>query len=106
MSQSPGSSRRAPAGRPGRTARRGPLLPGRGPLARVPVPAVFLAVLVVFVTGVLVGGVPGAVLLLVLAAGVALLLAATWPRLPAGQRAGRLLVLAVLVAVAVAQVLR
>lgn len=97
-----------PSGPRGRTraARRSRLLPGEGPLARVPAVAAFLGVLVVFVVAVLVAGVVGAVLLVALAVGVALLLAATWSRLTGPERAGRCLVLAVLVAVAVAQVLR
>jgi hypothetical protein len=80
------------------------LLEGDGPLARVPPVLVFAVVAAVFVAGVLVRGVPGALLLGLLAAGVAVLLAATWPVLAPMQRFGRLLVLAVLVAVAVSVV--
>ena len=63
--------------------------------------AAFLAVAAVFTAGVLIGGVAGAVLLGLLAVGVGLLLAATWPRLGTAERTVRLVVLLVLVAVAV-----
>jgi hypothetical protein len=91
---------------PGRPGRRGRMIAGDGPLARVPVPAVFAVVVIVFAAGVLVGGVVGAVLLGLLALGVAGLLAATWPVLGPGERAVRVLVLAVLVAIAIGLVLR
>ena len=97
------------ASRPGRgprAVRRGPMLPGRGPFAGVPPVAAFLLVLVVFVVAVVLGGGLGALLLGLLALAVVALLAATWPRLSTAERAGRGLVLAVLVAVALAQVLR
>lgn len=81
------------------------LISGDGPLARIPPLGVFLVVAVVFVVGVVVRGVPGALLLGLLAAGIAVLLAATWGALTPGQRFGRVLVLAVLVAVAVSVVL-
>jgi hypothetical protein len=81
------------------------LIAGDGPLSRVPPLAVFVVVAAVFVGGVLVGGVLGALLLGLLAAGVALMLAATWEALAPGQRAGRLLILAVLIAVAASVVL-
>lgn len=71
------------------------------PLRKVTPLAVFLAVAAVFTAGVLIGGVAGAVLLGVLAVGVGLLLAATWPRLGPAERAVRVVVLLVLVAVAV-----
>ncbi len=102
MSQTP--TPRAPRRR-SRAERRAPLLPGEGPLARVPALVAFLGVLVVFVVAVFLGGV-GAVLLGVLALGVAGLLAATWGGLSPAERGGRALVLAALVAVALAQVLR
>ncbi|MCG8916981.1 hypothetical protein L6E12_14405 [Actinokineospora sp. PR83] len=60
----------------------------------------FLVVVAVFATGVLVRGEVGAGLLFLLAAGVAALLAGTWRVLSAGQRAGRALVLALLVGIA------
>lgn len=88
------------------TGRRGRAVPGDGPLSRVPAVAVFAVVVVVFAVGVIVGGLVGAVLLGALALGVAGLLAATWPRLGAGERAVRVLVLVVLVAIAVGLVLR
>jgi hypothetical protein len=50
-------------------------------------------------------GVPGALLLGALAAVVAVMLAVTWRALTPGQRLGRVLVLAVLIAVAVSVVL-
>lgn len=101
-------------GRPGgatprgrtRSARRGPMLPGDGPLARVPAWVAFVVVIALFGAGVLVGGTVGALLLGVLAVGVALLLAATWPRLTSGERFARCLVLAVLIAIALSMVLR
>lgn len=81
------------------------LIAGDGPLSRVRPLAAFVVVAAVFVVGVLVGGVPGALLLGLLAAGMAVLLAATWEALAPGQRAGRVLILLVLVAVAVSVVL-
>lgn len=77
------------------------LLPGDGPLAKVTPLVAFLVVAAVFVVGVVVGGVTGALLLGLLAAGVAVLLAATWRVLTPSQRFGRSLVLAVLVAIAI-----
>jgi hypothetical protein len=82
------------------------MIAGEGPLARVPAPAVFAVVVIVFAAGVLIGGVVGAVLLGVLALGVAGLLAATWPALGTGERAVRVLVLAILVAIAIGLVVR
>jgi hypothetical protein len=81
------------------------LISGEGPLSRVPPAAVFLAVAVVFVVGVVVRGIPGALMLGALAAGVAVLLAVTWGALTSTQRFGRVLILGVLVAVAVSVVL-
>jgi hypothetical protein len=77
------------------------LLPGEGPLARVTPLAAFLVVTVLFVLGVVIRGSLGALFLGVLAAGVGVLLAATWRVLAPTQRVGRVLVLAVLVAIAV-----
>jgi hypothetical protein len=82
------------------------MVPGDGPLARVPPVAVFAVVVVVFAAGVILGGLPGAVLLGLLALGVAVLLATTWPRLIPAERASRVLVLAVLVAIVVGLVVR
>jgi hypothetical protein len=76
------------------------LVPGNGPLARVPPAAAFLVVVAVFATAVLVGGALGAVLLVALAALAGVLLAAAWPRLAPVERALRVVVLLVLVAVA------
>lgn len=81
------------------------LITGDGPLSRVPPVAVFAVVVVVFAVAVIVGGGLGAVLLGVLAVGVALMLAATWPALTPGQRAGRVLVLVLLIIIAVSLVL-
>lgn len=81
------------------------LISGDGPLSRVPPLAVFVVVVAVFATGVIVRGVPGAVLLGVLAAGMALMLAATWAALAPGQRFGRALVLILLIIIAVSLVL-
>lgn len=81
------------------------LLDGDGPLSRVPPVAVFLLVAAVFVVGIVVGGAVGALLLGVLAAGIAVLLAVTWHALSPGERAGRVFILAVLAAVAVSVLL-
>lgn len=77
------------------------LVPGDGPLARVPPGAAFVGVVAVFALGVWLGGVPGALVLGLLAAAVGLLLAAAWPRLTAPERTVRAGVLLVLVAIAV-----
>jgi hypothetical protein len=90
--------------RPPFARRRGRMLPGEGPLARVPAVVAFAVVVVVFVGAVVVGGVIGALLLGLLALGVAALLAATWPRLSTGERVVRVACLVVLVAIAVGQV--
>lgn len=97
---SAGSAGGAPRGRT-RAARRAPMVPGKGPLARAPAVAVFALVATVFAAGVIVGGPVGAALLVLLALGVAALLAGTWARLTPPDRIGRLLVLGVLLAVAV-----
>ncbi|MHC1561415.1 DUF6703 family protein [Actinomycetospora sp. C-140] len=86
--------------------RRGRMVPGDGPLARVPPVAVFAVVAVVFAAGVIIGGFTGAVLLGALAIAVAVLLATTWPRLTPAERAVRVLVLAILVAITVGLVVR
>ena len=86
------------------TAGRGPdrrrLLPGNGPLARVPPALAFVAVLAVFVLGVWLGEAAGAAVLVLLAAVAGALLAAAWPRLSAPERTVRLLVIVVVVAIA------
>ena len=81
------------------------LVAGDGPLSRVPPVAVFLVVAAVFVVGVLVRGVPGALMLGALAAGIAVLLAVTWSALAPAQRFGRLLILGVLIIIAVSALL-
>ncbi|HYZ07528.1 MAG TPA: DUF6703 family protein [Pseudonocardiaceae bacterium] len=76
------------------------MLPGNGPLARVPPVLAFVAVLAVFLLGVWLGGVPGAAMLVALAGGAGVLLAATWPRLSAPERTVRLLVIVVVLGIA------
>ncbi|GGM82924.1 hypothetical protein GCM10012275_61850 [Longimycelium tulufanense] len=83
-----------------RRSTRSPLLPGDGPLSRVPAVVAFLVVLGLFLAGVWVRGVVGAALLGVLALLVVGLLAATWHRLRPAERAVRLVVLLVLLGVA------
>ena len=85
----------------GRRDLKAPLLPGRGPLARVPAAAVFGRVLVLFVVGVVVRGPAGAGLLGALALLVLGLLGATWRVLSASDRALRIVVLVILLAVMV-----
>ncbi|MEJ2866655.1 hypothetical protein WCD74_02690 [Actinomycetospora sp. OC33-EN08] len=85
---------------------RRPLLPGTGPLAGVSPVLVFLVVAVLFAVGVIVGGTGGALLLGLLAAGVAALLATTWGRLSPPERLARTVVLVVLVAVTIGVALR
>jgi hypothetical protein len=75
------------------------LIPGSGPLAKVPGSVAFLLVIGLFTAGVLVRGVLGAALLGVLLLGVAALLAATWKALAPAGRVLRVVVLLVLVAV-------
>ena len=82
-----------------------PLLSGNGPLARVTPLVAFLVVAAVFAVGIIVGGGTGALLLGLLAVGVAVLLAATWQVLSPGQRFGRVLITAILVAVALSVLL-
>ncbi|GLZ51449.1 DUF6703 family protein [Actinomycetospora sp. NBRC 106378] len=92
--------------RNGRGDLRRPLLPGVGPLAGAPPVLVFALVAVVFAAGVLLGGVVGALLLALLAAGVAVLLATTWGRMSPPERLARSLILAVLVLVTIGVALR
>ncbi len=76
------------------------LLPGGGPLSRIhPAPA-FAAVLALFVLGIWLGGVAGAAVLLLLAAGAGVLLATTWPRLTVPERAVRAVVVLVVIGIA------
>jgi hypothetical protein len=86
---------------PQRPTSKAPLLPGNGPLTRVPPVAAFLGVVVVFAIGALIGGAIGAVVLGVLALAMAGLLASTWGALHPSQRAVRVFVLLILVAIAV-----
>jgi hypothetical protein len=71
----------------------------------VPPALVFFTVLILFAAAIVIRGPVGAALLGVLALGVAGLLAATWPVLAPPARAGRLVVLGVLVAVALTMAL-
>ncbi|SDN54460.1 hypothetical protein [Allokutzneria albata] len=80
---------------------RAQLLPGSGPLSRVPPAAAFLGVLVLFVAGVLIKGIVGAVLLGLLTLGVLALLVATWRVLSPVDRVMRFVVFVVMVAVTV-----
>ena len=82
-------------------SRRTPLISGDGPLAAVPPVAAFAVVIALFTVAVVVRGVLGAVLLGLLALGVGVLLAVTWHAHTAPARAGRVVILAVLIAVAV-----
>lgn len=91
---------------PQRPSRTGQLLPGDGPLARVPPTAAFIVVVAVFAAAVLIGGTVGAIVLGVLALAMAWLLASTWGALHASQRAGRVSVLLILVALAIALAVR
>jgi hypothetical protein len=77
------------------------LIPGRGPLARVPPIAAFLLVAAIFALGVWLRGPLGALLLGVLVVGVLALLAATWRLLDTGARVLRVVVVVVLVAIAI-----
>jgi hypothetical protein len=77
------------------------LIPGDGPLAKVPGTVAFLLVIGLFTAGVLIRGVVGAALLGVLLAGVLALLAATWKLLPTAGRVLRIVVVLVLVAVVI-----
>ena len=81
------------------------LIEGDGPLAKVPPFVAFLLVAAVFVVAVVVGGAAGALLLGLLAAGIAVLLAVTWQSLSPSERTGRVFILAVLVAVAMSVLL-
>ena len=80
-----------------------PGLPAR--LARVSPTSAFLVALVVVLVGLFLPGVIGALVLLVLAAGLSTLLARTWPVQSPPTRAIRLVMLALLVAVALFKIL-
>jgi hypothetical protein len=79
--------------------RRRQLVPGDGPLARVPPPVAFLVVGAVFAAGVDVGGALGAALLAGLALLIAALLAAAWPWITPAERILRVVVLLIVVAI-------
>jgi chromate transport protein ChrA len=78
-----------------------PLLAGDGPLAKVRPVRAFIVVIGVFTAGVLIGGVPGALLLGLLAVGVGVLLATTWRVLKSTDRVVRVAVLLILIGIAV-----
>ncbi|WP_246843313.1 hypothetical protein [Allokutzneria sp. NRRL B-24872] len=84
-----------------RRSPRAQLIPGSGPLSRVPPAAAFFGVLVLFVAGVLIKGVLGAVLLGLLSLGVLGLLVAAWPVLSPVDRLMRFAVFAIMVAVTI-----
>jgi hypothetical protein len=67
---------------------------------------VFAVVVVVFAAGVLLGGFVGALLLALLAVGVAVLLATTWGAMSPSERLARSLILGVLVLVTIGVALR
>lgn len=69
-------------------------------LARVNRLAVLLVTLALTLAGFFLPGLPGGLILLVLAVAMGVLLAVTWPVQPPGQRLVRLLVVAALVAFA------
>lgn len=77
------------------------LIPGDGPLAKVPGTVAFLLVIGLFAAGVLIRGVVGAIFLCVLLAGVSVLLAATWKVLAPAGRVLRIVVLLLLVGVTI-----
>ncbi|HEX4721313.1 MAG TPA: hypothetical protein VH333_02275 [Pseudonocardiaceae bacterium] len=80
---------------------RAPLVAGRGPLAKVPPVAAFVVVILVFGLAVWLRGSVGAALLGVLGLGVLVLLAATWQALRPADRVLRVIVIAILAAVAI-----
>src|SRR6266700_3468678 len=84
-----------------RTDSRAPLLAGNGPLAKVPPVVAFGVVVVVFGVAVWLRGVAGAALFGVLGLGLLALLAATWQVLRPADRVLRVIVVAILVAVAI-----
>ena len=80
---------------------RAPLLAGNGPLAKVPPLAAFVVVIIVFGVAIWLRGPVGAALLGVLGLGVLGLLAATWQVLRPAERVLRVIVVAILAAVAI-----
>ena len=80
---------------------RAPLVAGRGPLAGVPPVAAFVVVILVFGVAIWLRGAVGAALLGVLGLGVLTLLAVTWRALRPADRILRVIVIAILAAVAI-----
>jgi hypothetical protein len=80
---------------------RAPLIAGAGPLAKVPPAAAFAVVIVLFGLAVWLRGPVGAGLLGLLGVGLLVLLAATWQALGTADRVLRVLVLAIVAAVAI-----
>ncbi|BCJ29321.1 hypothetical protein Asera_34290 [Actinocatenispora sera] len=70
-------------------------------LAGLPRTGVFLFALAVVLVGLFAPGLVGAIMLLLIAAGLVAVLRVTWPRLLAARRAMQLLLIAVLVIIAV-----
>jgi hypothetical protein len=70
----------------------------------VPPAVAFAGALAVFAAGVLIGGVPGAIVLGTLAVLAGALLASAWPRLRPAERTVRLLVLLMLAVIAISVV--
>lgn len=84
-----------------RSDSRAPLLSGHGPLAKVPPLAAFMVVIIVFGVAVWLRGPVGAALLGLLGLGVLALLGATWQVLRPADRLLRVIVVAILAAVAI-----
>jgi hypothetical protein len=84
-----------------RTNSRAPLIAGSGPLAKVPPVVAFGMVIVVFGLAVWLRGVTGAILLGLLGVGVLTLLSVTWQALRPADRVLRVVVVAILAAVAI-----
>jgi len=92
--------------RPTRRSYRAPLIAGRGPLAKLPPLAAFVAVIVLFGLGVWLRGVIGATLMAVLDIGVLTLLAGTWRALGSSARVMRVVIVIILLAVEASVLLR
>lgn len=80
---------------------RAPLVAGNGPLAKVPPLAAFVVVIVVFGLAIWLRGAVGVALLGVLGLGVLAMLTTTWQALRPADRMLRVIVIAILVAVAI-----
>jgi hypothetical protein len=85
----------------GRRDSRAALMPGSGPLAKVPPVAAFVAILAVFGVAVWLRGVAGAILLGALDLAVLGLLAGTWAALRPADRVLRVVVVLILAGVAI-----